>query len=652
MEHRFGLKDLIVIVLLLLIGVSVWLSMVQKNRDWRELQRIASRVDEMGRRIEEIAASETMLSDGMKELSAAVKNRPLAAAPLPGQGASEPVAAVNTPDAAWARPNVPIEWFGDWTYTTDPRTDPSYRAGGEFFEVFEAQPPKIVPYVAEDVYSRRVYERVIEPLGTFDAKTLQPRGVLADAWQMDPAGLWFRVHLNPKATFSDGKPVTSEDVRWTVMEYVFNPLIEAVRTRSTLDMIEAVNVIDEHTVEFVFNRAVFTNLSYTMGLYVLPKHYYSQFEPSQINQATGLLMGSGAFRLPTNDPDQQWSPPADITLIRNDRYWAANARSPLAALRYRAVNDELSRLTAYRKGECSMIMPTPAQFVSVSTEPGWQEANWSLNWNNMRSPYSFIGWQCGPRAGKKLTPFADQRVRQAMTLMLDRERMIRDIWEGIGVLAKGSVNPDSPASNPSIAPWPYDQAKARELLAEAGWVDRDGDGVLENAAGDDFEFELTRPAGGETAERIGKFLKDACTKVGIRCNTRVIDWAGVADILKSRDFDAIIMSWGANAPESDPKQIFHSESMREGGDNFVQWKSDAADRAIDQIRTTIDFNTRMKAWHAFGAVLHEEQPYTFVRVIPWLRFVQKEFGNVQTYRTGMDTWEFFNAGPLAPGPVN
>ncbi|MDZ4752907.1 MAG: ABC transporter substrate-binding protein [Phycisphaerae bacterium] len=652
MEHRFGLKDLIVIVLLLLIGVSVWLSMVQKNRDWRELQRIASRVDEMGRRMEEIAATETMLSDGMKELSAAVKSRPLAAAPLPGQEDAEAASAASPRDAAWARPNVPIEWFGDWTYTTDPRTDPNYRAGGEFFEVFEAQPPKIVPYIAEDVYSRRVYERVVEPLGTFDANTLKPRGVLADAWQMDPDGLWFRVHLNPKATFSDGKPVTSEDVRWTVMDYVFNPLIEAVRTRSTLDMIEAVNVIDDHTVEFVFNKAVFTNLSYTMGLYVLPKHYYSQFEPSQINQATGLLMGSGAFRLPTNDPDQQWAPPADLKLIRNDRYWAANARSPLAAMRYRAVNDELSRLTAYRKGECSMIMPTPAQFVSVSKEPGWQERSWSLNWNNMRSPYSFIGWQCGPRAGKKLTPFSDQRVRQAMTLMLDRERMIRDIWEGIGVLAKGSVNPDSPASNPSISPWPYDQAKARELLAEAGWIDRDGDGVIENPAGDEFEFELTRPAGGETAERIGKFLKDACTKVGIRCNTRVIDWAGVADILKSRDFDAIIMSWGANAPESDPKQIFHSDSMREGGDNFVQWKSEAADRAIDQIRTTIDFDARMKAWHTFGAVLHEEQPYTFVRIVPWLRFVNKEFGNVQTYRSGMETWEFFNAGPLTPGPVS
>jgi peptide/nickel transport system substrate-binding protein len=126
-----------------------------------------------------------------------------------------------------------------------------------------------------------------------------------------------------------------------------------------------------------------------------------------------------------------------------------------------------------------------------------------------------------------------------------------------------------------------------------------------------------------------------------------IDWAAMADILKGRTFDALTMAWSASAPESDPRQIFHSESIKEGGDNFAQWNCPAADKAIDGIRSTLRFEERAKVWKEFQAVLHDEQPYTFIRVSPWLRFVKKSIGNVQTHKSGLEPWEFFRAGPAA-----
>jgi len=119
------------------------------------------------------------------------------------------------------------------------------------------------------------------------------------------------------------------------------------------------------------------------------------------------------------------------------------------------------------------------------------------------------------------------------------------------------------------------------------------------------------------------------------------------EINKSRDFDAITMAWSSNAPESDPRQIFHSESIKEGGDNFVQWNSPRGDELIDRIRLTLDFNERLKAWHEFETLLHDEQPYTFIRVAPWLRFVKKSVGNVQTHKTGLEPWEFLRVDPTA-----
>ena len=622
MNNRFGFKDFIQIVLLGAVLVLGWLQMVQQDRD-RVLQQ-----DMLGK----LSAIEKQLSSGR------------VSAPTRDGGAT---VAVASRDESWARPGVKIEWQEPWDFASDPRKVPGFQEGGEFTDLFEAQPAKITPFLGSDVYATRVCNRVCDSLGAYDPTTLRFVGTLADAWQQDPEGLWIRVHIRPDARFSDGEQVTAEDVRWTFKDFIFNPSIEAERTRSTLDQIEEVKVLGPKTVEFVFNKALSFNMVAALGNYILPKHFYEKFEPAQLNSSTGLLMGSGPFRLERLDPSAQWSPGQDIVLVRNEKHWGP--RSPLDKVRFKVVNDDLARLVAYTNGEGDQTLPTSPQFVSKTKEPDWDKNNQSLSWINMRSGYSFIAWNQGPRNGKP-TPFGDKRVRQGLTLCLDREQMIRDIWEGIGVVAKGSVNPESPASDPKLKPWPFDPVKGKALLAEAGWKDRNGDGILENEKGEPFRIEFTRASGGEIYERISNFLKSSYSKVGIQVDTKVVDWSIMQEITKSRDYDALMMGWSASAPESDPRQIFHSESIKEGGDNFVQWRSAEADQLIDKIRLTLEYDARMQIWHEFEATLHDEQPYTFIRVAPWLRFVKKTIGNVHPYKTALEPWEFFRYGAQAtPG---
>jgi len=664
MQNRFGLKDFVLLTILLLVGVSVWLSMVAGDRRFETMQRIDRRLGDLETQLfTGGGGGEAALAREIAELRTALLQRPINVIIQGGGAASVGEApAVAMPEAtapasplaagrdeSWARPGVPVAWQKPWSFTSPPQEVPGFRVGGDFTEIFGAQPAKLVPYLSTDVYGRRVIDQVCDSLAAYDPDTLELRGLLAEAWQEDPDGLWLRVRIRPDARFSDGQPVTAEDVRWTVQEFIFNPQIEAERSRSTLDMIVDVKVIDERTVEFVFNESLFTNLAYSMGIYVLPKHFYAQFEPSQINQSTGLLMGSGAFRLASVDPDRQWTPGQDVVIVRNDRYWGP--RPALARMRFKTISNDLASLVAYRNGEGDMLTPTAPQFNQARAEPGWEERNWSLEWVNMRSGYSFIAWQCGPRAGGRLTPFHDRRVRQAMTMLLDRDRMIRDIYDGLGVVSTGPNNPESPTSNPEIAPWPYDPVAARALLAEAGWIDRNGDGVLQDENGREFQFELTLAAGGEIVERISSYIRNQCARNGIRCNVRLVDWSIYADLLKSRDFDALMMGWSASSPESDPKQIWHSDSILDQGDNFIQWSNADADGLIDEIRRTLDYETRMRLWHQFHAVVHEEQPYTFVRVAPWLRFINGQIGNVNTYRSGLVPEEFFRSGTsvLLPG---
>jgi peptide/nickel transport system substrate-binding protein len=239
-----------------------------------------------------------------------------------------------------------------------------------------------------------------------------------------------------------------------------------------------------------------------------------------------------------------------------------------------------------------------------------------------------------------------------MTMLVDRERMIRDIYEDIGVVSKGPMNPESPASNPAVKPLPFDPEGAKKLLAEAGWKDRDGDGIIENEQREKFEFEFTRAPGGATHERMTQYLKDSYSKAGISMKVRIVDWSVYTEIMKTRDFDALTLSWSASAPESDPKQIWHSDSMKEAGHNFVQWKSAEADALIEQGRREMDPASRQLIWQQFEAVVADGQAYTFLRALPWLRFVKRDFGNVQTYKSGLEPEEFFRVSPTALPAAN
>ncbi|MFN8729013.1 MAG: ABC transporter substrate-binding protein [Planctomyces sp.] len=664
MQNRFGIKDFVSLVMLAIVALLVILSGLQIDRAWQQntimLERIRSLEGQVGRLDNSLAAVAASIAENTRVVERlgsqprvmvvpSGSDQANASGATAGTSASATKSAPTSADS-WARPGVEILRQPPLGLASDPRKQPGFQDGGEITEIWEAQTKQITPFISTDVYSRRVQELTNESLATLNPRTLRTEGLLAEAWQVDPEGTWLRARLREGVRFSDGKPITAEDFRWTFHEYIMNEQIEAERTRSILrDSIERVEAIDDRTVEFTFRKRLFTNVDNALGMFVLPKHFYSQFTPAQINRSSGLLMGSGPFRLRDLSVDKQWAPPEDIVLERNEQYWGP--RPALASLRYKAVNEEIGRLNSFFAGNAEIITPSAPQFVSKSEDPEWQVITRFNKWVNMRSGYSFIAWNCGERNGK-LTKFSDKRVRQAMTHALDREKMIRDIWKGIGVVAKGNQPIDGPGSNPDIKPWPFDQARARELLKSAGWEDRNNDGVLENELGEKFQFEYTYAGGSEISDRVARFVKDSFQAIGIVVEPRSVDWSVYQDLLKQRDFDAITLGWGANAPESDPMQIFHSSSIKNQGDNFAQWSNAEADRLIDAGRAELDPDKRAAIWRQLEAVLHDEQPYTFVRVPPWTRFVRREVGNVVMYPKGLEPAEYFRAGASTPKPAN
>lgn len=627
MQNKFGLKDFILLVCVIGVGLMVLLSMIQEDRRFRDVKELTGKVQLL----------ETRLANLQDTLES---TPPIPAGFVPGQhtGATQR-------NTDWAKPgDAPISWFENFAHVTPPRDQPGFQAGGTFTEIFEGQPPTVTPYRYADVYGRRVVDLVCEALGKYHPQTLEMSGLLAEAWQYDPQGYWLRVKIRDRARFSDNTPVTAEDVRFTFHDIVMNPQIEADRFRSTLEVIDRVEVVSPKVVDFFFKRPMFSNRDAALAMNIIPKHIYQNFTEQQINESTALLVGSGPFRLARLDPDNQWKPGETLRLVRNESYWGP--RPAYERLHFSVISDSLPRLVALLNGDGDMIRPLAPQFVDRADDVTFNERFERKLWYNIRGGYSFIGWQCGPRNGK-LTPFHDKRVRLAMTHLIDREKIIRDISRGIGRVATGPDPSESPVSDPDITPWPYDLDTASRLLREAGW-NPGPDGVLRNAAGERFEFELTFGQGNEGTLQMVNYVKDQCAMVGIVCTLRAIDWSILADILNQRNFDAITFAWSANAPESDPNQIWHSRSIEGTGDNFIQWANPEADRLIDLGRETINDEQRFEIWRQLHRVFHEEQPYTFLSEAPWLRIINRRVNNVQEYKTGIEYGEFFISAPGAP----
>ncbi|MCR9215584.1 MAG: ABC transporter substrate-binding protein [bacterium] len=647
MQSKFGLKDFILYVLVFLLTITVVFAMRQNDRNFERLSALEQQNDSMVQTLsqirDEFAKTGNELVDALSEtLRAEVQVIQGQIDRLGDSASGISVSEGQSIDAegrdiSWARPGVPVVFPRQYEYINDPFEAPDYSTGGEFIETFEAQFPKITPYFYSDVYGRRIVdESVCEQLGRYDPQSLEMVGLLAEAWQIDPDGEWMRAKINPRARFSDGVPVTSADVKFTY-DLVFNPQHETERFRSTLNVIESVEAISERVVEFRFTTQNFSNVSAALTMTIIPKHFYEQFQPSQLNQATGLLMGSGPYRLERLDASNQWSQGRDLVLVRNENYWGR--KPPIQRLRFKVIQDNVARLTDFENGNSHMMRGVSEQYRSKTSDPNFMANNYAEQWINMRSGFGFIAWNCGENNGEP-TPFADARVRRAMTHLIDRERVLRDFANGLGDVATGPFPPAGPMNNPNITPRPYDLDASKRLLDEAGWLVRESDG-FRYKDGKRFEFEYTISTSSTFSEDVANYLADQCKKVGIVCTIRKIDWAIFAETLDARSFDAITMQWSQSSPESDPYQLWHSNSIANRGDNFVQWSSPRADELIERGRRTLDDTERMKIWHELHEVFYEEQPYTFMLNSPWIRFISRDVSNVHTYPIGLDRNEMY-----------
>jgi peptide/nickel transport system substrate-binding protein len=469
--------------------------------------------------------------------------------------------------------------------------------GGTFIRAIVSDPQTIHPLLADDIDSINLVEQIYDPLVGTDLLTGGPApSGLADSWDVAADGRTYTFHLNPDALWHDGTPVTADDVQFS-FDALANPDVGSSYQQSFLDATESWRVIDDHTFEVVAKEPLFTFL-YDLVTWIIPRHIWEDVPVTDWRTdggATGQdptrVVGSGPFRF------REWLPGESVTLDRNPDYFdqAPYLDSYTVVIR----PDQTGIVNSLLSDEIDAATLEPADIATIASTEGLAVATYPT------ADFNFYLTNLDP---EKSTLFEDVRVRQALLYALDRESMATDILLGNARVAHGSQPEISYAYAPDrlTTQYTYDPEKARELLADAGWADSDGDGILDRE-GTPLSFEVLYPAGSPTYDQELAYMQDAWQEVGVDAQPTSLDFpALLGTITGDHTFDMAFLGFGWDATFI--QDLMFGCDQYEGGFNVVRYCNPQLDEINARAKRTLPEAPRRELVIAATDMINEDLP--------------------------------------------
>jgi peptide/nickel transport system substrate-binding protein len=322
-------------------------------------------------------------------------------------------------------------------------------------------------------------------------------------------------------------------------------------------------------------------------------------------------VGHGPYRF------VRWKTGELIELAANPDYF--EHRPYIDRYLYRIIPDQATLFLELLTQGVDLTGLSPLQYRRQTDSPFLQRA-----YRKFRYPsfgFTYLGYNLqDPR-------FQDVRVRQAINRAIDKQAILDGVLYGLGAVATGPYPKESWAYNPSVAPTPVDLEGATRLLAEAGWVDRDGDGWVDRD-GEPFRFTLLTNQGNEVRRQVSELVQQQLKAVGIDVKIKIIEWSTfVHEFIDKRRFEAVLLGWSLSR-DPDLYDLFHSSKTKEGEYNFVGYANPEVDRWLEEGRRTFAQDARRRIYQEVHRRLYEDQPYTFLYVADSLPIVAARFRNV------------------------
>ena len=515
-----------------------------------------------------------------------------------------------------------VTWYpaDDWQDTPDPIASPHAKKGGTVRFNGGMPPKSFCEYVDNNTYTRMTFSLMYETLISTDTETLEFVPSLARRWAVSDDGREFTFVLDERARWSDGVPVTAEDVKWT-FDAVMDPKNDTGPYKVMMGSFESPEVVDARTVVFrkkgdspkdwrdIMNCGMF---------YILPKHHFAGGDFNKIDLLDAPV--SGPYRLSriAEQVETEWS--------RVPGWWRADFPScryvcnfDRIVLRYYIDNE--NAFEAFKKKSIDVYPVYTARIMRNETHGEKFDRNWILK-RRVRN-HNPVGYQ-GFAMNLRKWPFDDRRVRIAMAKLIDRETMNRTMMFNEYFLQRSYYEDLYDEAHPCPNPlYLFDPEGAAALLAEAGFAKNPKTGALEQN-GRAFKFTFLSRSGSD--EKFLSLFNAELRKLGIEMKIERKDFAAWMRDMDAFNFEMTWQSWGAGIFKNPETAWLSTEADRKGSNNTVGFKSAEVDALIAAEKSMTTMAARSEAYKKIDALVAAEAPYAFLwnvaatRLLYWNKF--------------------------------
>ena len=493
-------------------------------------------------------------------------------------------------------------------------------AGDTFVEASIGDITGLIPNITTDGASHEVGGLIYDGLVRQD-KDYNWEPQMAESWQFSKDCLTLTFKLRKNVKWHDGKPFTGDDVLFTY-KTMMNPKTPTAY-KNDFEPIKDVQVPDPYTVRVTYSQP-FAKALMGWGQSILPKHLLEKYvEDGKLREAPQVLkpIGTGPYRF------QEWKTGEKVVLVANKDYFM-EGRPYLGRIVYRIIPSQATVFLELTARGVDMSRLTAVQYARQTEYPAFKKDYNKYRFSDNR--YTYLGFNLkDPR-------FADKRVRQAFAYAINKQELIDGVLLGLGQIATGPLRPGTWAHTDKVKRYPYDPAKAKQLLADAGWKDRNGDGILRNKEGQPFAFTIRTNQGNDERKKAAEIIQQRLKEIGVQTEIQTIEWAAfLKEYIRQKRFEAIVLGWGTT---SDPDQypIWHSSQSGPEQLNSISYANAEVDALLEKGRATCHQSERVAVYQRIQEILAEDQPYVFLYYPDSLWAVSSRVRGIKPAPAGID----------------
>jgi len=467
--------------------------------------------------------------------------------------------------------------------------------GGHLVEASTSDPTTFNSVLVQDTVSGTLNALMFDPMVTRRGDgELMP--ALATEVPNPADGLTYTFPLRKDVKWSDGRPLTAEDVVFTY-RLMYDPAYKGVRSRFRPDMeqyIESVKAPDPYTA-VIKTKTVFAPFLQSYARFgIMPKHVLEKLKPEEINNAdfnTAPSVVSGVFKF------VKWEKGAQVTLARNESYY--RGPSNLDSYVFKIVSDSIGISNQLKTGEVDVGGIDPSLWDDMATATNVERVSF------VGPGWEYYGYQLDETKRPSGKIFKDKTVRQALYMALDRQKIADRIFFKQAVPGGSPLPPTSWAHKAELTSrYSYDKKKAEDLLDAAGW--RMGPDGIRAKDGQPMRFELITNVGNKTREAIIVVMKEQWRQVGADVTTKPIQFTEYLKTAQTRLFDTF-MGGISSGVDPDQTQIFHSKVIGKGLNRMGYRKPDV-DKMLDDAVATLDRSKRKDMYLKIQDILADDLP--------------------------------------------